>query len=377
MKKIVYIIESLGNSGGMERVLSSKANWLACHGNYEVTILTQFKSENTPFFKFDKKVKIESLNLKRTNNRVTNLVFNTHKKTFKKQLTIKLFEIKPDITISLFGSEYEFLYKINDGSKKIIEFHFSRNYLNHLMESIPNLSFRLLRKWRSKYMQSKERKAATNYDKLVLLTKKDQVMWGNPINSCVIYNPLSFTSDEVSSLNEKQIVGIGRFISQKGFDLLIQAFNQISDEIKGWKLTIYGTGQDEHYLKSLIVERGLEDRIILNPPVKNVKEVFLKSSIFAFPSRYEGFGLVLTEAMECGVPCVAFDCECGPSEIIENEVDGFLIENSNVLQFSERLKALINYKELRIQMGKRAKQNVKRFHIENIMTNWVKLFDID
>ncbi len=376
MKKIVYIISSIENSGGIERVLSSKANWLACQGNYQVTILTQFDSENTPFFKFDKKVKIESLNLKRTNNKVINLVFKTHKKTFKRQLTIKLFEIKPDITISLFGPEYEFLYKINDGSKKIIEFHFSRNYLSHLMESIPNLSFRLFRTWRSKYMQFKERKAATRYDKLVLLTKKDQVMWGNPINSCVIANPLSFASNEVSPLNKNQIVGIGRFISQKGFDLLIQAFNQISDNIKDWTLAIYGTGQDEVYLKSLIAERGLGDRIILNPTVKNVKEVFLKSSIFALPSRYEGFGLVLIEAMECGVPCVAFDCECGPSEIIEDDVDGYLVPQNNIDIFSKMLLKLALDINLRKSMGQKAKQNVKRFQIEYIMNSWIKLFDI-
>ena len=101
----------------------------------------------------------------------------------------------------------------------------------------------------------------------------------------------------------------------------------------------------------------------------------MDSSIYALSSRYEGFGLVLTEAMECGVPCVAFDCECGPSEIINNNIDGFLVEDRNVIQFAEKLEILMSDNELRKRMGVQAKQNVKRFGIEKVMQHWTSLFN--
>jgi glycosyltransferase involved in cell wall biosynthesis len=372
--KIVYIIDSLENSGGMERVLTSKVNWLASQEEFEVIIISRRTNKSGCFFDLHKNIIIENLNLKSSNNKITNLILKIDSRRFKKELTEKLFELKPDITISMFGDEYEFLHTINDGSKKILEFHFSKNYLSHLMANIPNLSFRKLRKLYASYLQYKQQRVILKYDKFVLLTEKDQVLWQNPSNSMVISNPLSFSSKEKSNGQQKEVIAIGRLIAQKGFDLLIKGFSLITKNNPDWKLTIYGEGQDKNYLLGLINSYNLQKVILIKEPTKKIKEALLNSSILAFSSRYEGFGLVLTEAMECGLPCVAFDCECGPSEIISHKKDGYLIEDFNIDVFAKSLQDLMINDESRLLMGENASQNVKRFHIDKIMIKWSKLF---
>ncbi|MGM0934480.1 MAG: glycosyltransferase family 4 protein [Bacteroidota bacterium] len=375
MKKIVYLINSLGNSGGMERVLSTKANWFASQKEYDVTVITQQPVKNNTFFELIKSVKVECLNLESPKSKISEIILGNYKKEYKRRLTKKLFELRPDITISMFGREYDFLYKINDGSKKLIEFHFSKNYLHHLINSIPNLSFRALRLGHVEYMQYKQRKAVKKYDGLILLTEKDRKLWNNKSNTYVIPNPVSFTTEDTSTVQKKQIVAIGRLIAQKGFDRLVKAYSQIAHNFPDWKLIIVGEGQDKDYLKKLVNKFNLTDKIIFKAPSKDIKNILLNSSILAMTSRYEGFGLVLTEAMECGVPCVAFDCECGPSEIIQNAEDGFLVEDGNIHEFANKLKLLMENPLLRQNFGMKAKQNVKRFYVNPIMSKWSQLFN--
>src|SRR5690606_404823 len=109
-------------------------------------------------------------------------------------------------------------------------------------------------------------------------------------------------------------------------------------------------------------------------PVKNIEEKYLGSSVFAFSSRFEGFGMVLIEAMACGVPCVSFDCPCGPADIIRDGEDGFLVENGDVDGFTKRLLELIEDESLRVEMGRKAKQNVRRYLPEVIVPEWDVLF---
>jgi glycosyltransferase involved in cell wall biosynthesis len=297
------------------------------------------------------------------------------KKNYKRKLSERLKFIRPDITISMCGNEFSFLHTIQDGSHKIAEFHFSKNYLVQLVKNIPGLSFRNLRLLMVKWMQYMQHRKNGYYEKLILLTEADKNLWGNKPYMAVIPNPLSYKCESSASLDNPRIIAIGRMTAQKGFDLLIESFSLIAAKFPEWKLLIIGEGQDENYLKKLIAERKLTGRIKLEPPVKNIQPLLLQSSILAIPSRYEGFGLVLTEAMEVGLPCVAFDCKCGPSEIIKNGEDGFLVENGNVKEFADSLEKLMADKDLRKQMGASAKANVKRFHAGEVMPRWIKLFN--
>jgi glycosyltransferase involved in cell wall biosynthesis len=376
MIKIVYIIQSLGNSGGMERVLCSKANFLATSPGYNVTIITQYPLPKDNFFKFLPSVNIESLNLPLpSQGRLKRYIeAYSNRLRFKKKLTIRLNKIRPTVTVSMYGSEYKFLYKLKDGSKKIVEFHYSRNYLSHLIKSIPNLRYRRLRLFFVIWEQYLQRKYAKKYDRVILLTEKDKMLWKNKPNMKVIPNPLSFFSEKKATLKSRQVVAIGRFIAQKGFDKLIKSFSLVLKKHPDWILIMVGEGQDEEYLNSLIGKNKIAKSVFLKPSTKKVYNYLLNSSILAFPSRYEGFGLVLTEAMECGVPCVSFDCECGPSEIIKHNEDGFLVRNGDITGFSEALMKLMGDYNLRKIMGAKAKKNVIRFHPEVIMKKWESLF---
>lgn len=354
----------LGNPGGMERVLSTKVNYLCGQLNYEVTIITRGDLPKDLFFNYSNHVKIVSLNLNKNNF-----------KNYKTKLSEYLLTNKQDIVIGLFGAELSFLYKLKDGSKKIQEFHFSRNYLIHLVNNLPNVRFRFLRKLKANFTLIKDRYYAKKYDALVLLSKKDQELWGTAYNSFVIPNPLSFQSEEKSSVTNKKIIAVGRLIAQKGFDDLIKAFSTINQEIGGWTLQIIGEGQDYEYLQSLIFELGLKEKVKISSPLKDIQTALINSSIFVFPSKYEGFGLVLTEAMECGLPSIAYDCECGPSEIIRDGEDGFLIPTSNIVILADKMKQLALDTNLRKQIAKEGVKNMKRFYPEEIMKGWDSLFE--
>lgn len=358
--KIVYCIDSLSNSAGMERVLTTKANYLSENYKYDVYIVTK-KGKHKPFFELHDKIKVIYLNAKSN-------------KEHKKKLSEALLKIKPNITISLYGPEASFLYKIKDGSKKIIEFHFSKYYLTHLVKGIKYLKFRRLHLLKAWYIQKKEEYLASKYDKVVLLTKQDLKLWGNKKNMTYIHNPLSFRSEKVSILENKRIIAVGRLIAQKGFDLLIESFNFVSQKYPDWTLDIYGEGQDYGLLNELILKYNLIGKVNIHLTVPNIKDKLLESSIFVFPSRYEGFGLVLTEAMECGLPCIAFDCECGPREIIKDGETGYLVKDYDIHTFANRIIELILDINKRKQFGCSAKKNVSDFYCENIMNVWNYLF---
>lgn len=358
--RLVYCIPSLNKPGGMERVLTTKVNYLSEKLGYEIHIVTE-EGDKTNYFPLSASVICHHLSFR-------------NKKEYRKILTQLLYDLKPHITISLFGSEFTFLYKIKDGSKKIVEFHFTKYYLTHLVKGIANLRFRQLHLLKAWWMQKREAFYAAKYDKVVLLTRQDLNLWGNKSNMCYIYNPLSFYSDASADLNVRCIVAAGRLMAQKGFDLLIDAFAKIAKTHLDWRLLIFGDGSDHQFLLNHIKNKGLEQQIQLCPATYDIRKVFLGSSIFAFSSRYEGFGLVLTEAMECGLPCVSFDCECGPREIIENGRTGYLVKSGDVNDFALKLGMLMDDPPLRKKMGSNGKLAVQRFYLDKIMSQWDRLF---
>ena len=190
----------------------------------------------------------------------------------------------------------------------------------------------------------------------------------------VIPNPISFQSLDVSPLNQKRIVSLGRLVAPKGFQLLIKAFACIVNEFPDWEVCIYGSGRDKEYLDSLIKKLALTKHVFIHPPVKDVQQLMQNASLCVLPSRYEGFGLVLVEAMACGVPCVAFDCECGPSEIIRDGEDGLIAQLDNLDSLAEKMRQLMTDNNLRAQMGKQAKTNMKRYSKDAIMDVWQSYF---
>lgn len=138
---------------------------------------------------------------------------------------------------------------------------------------------------------------------------------------------------------------------------------------------MYGEGEQKSMLNHLIQEAGLENTVIVHQPTLQIMEKYLESSIFLLTSRFEGFGMVLIEAMACGLPVVSFDCPWGPADIINDGEDGFLVGYLNVDEAANKVCKLIESQELRIEMGIRARVNVQRYKRDEIMKQWNSLFD--
>lgn len=362
--------------GGVERVLTSKVNYFAEMYGYDITvILTEGKNKQL-FYKLSDKVQIINLDLNFEELWSCSFlrkifIYLKKQRHYKNKLSSELMRIRPDITISLLRREINFIKRIPDGSKKIGELHVNRaNYRNFEVNEanfIKNIFAKLWMKNLVRHLRE--------LDKFVVLTEEDKCHWNELLNVVAIPNPLPFQMDKLSPLTSKRIVAVGRYVYQKGFDLLLQAWSIVEKHRADWDLAIYGQGDREPYEKQIDDLKIDRKRCHLYGPTNDIRREYLNSSIFAFSSRFEGFGMVLVEAMSCGLPVVSFDCPCGPKDIVTNGVDGFLVPNGNVGQFAEQLLRLMEHPEEMSYFSKKAHERSKYFYMDNISLRWKELFD--
>lgn len=377
--KIVYIYHSFILKGGIERVFCDKMNYLAQNTSYDVTFIT-FEQGNHPFaFKLNDRIKVVDINCRfaelwNYNLIKRNILNYILRIKLKKCLTATLKKESPDIVISttediqynycIFNLPYRFIVESHVHMKEIIKSSTKKQFIIH---SISKIFF----KWKL----SKINKCKL----LVALTDADKRDWSKVINSDIIIIPniLTFYPDKITdySKRSKRILCVGRLTKQKGFDLMIKVWAKIADKHKDWKVDIYGDGDLRDTLNELINNYGLNDTITLHPSTSNIYNEHMDSSIFAFSSRFEGFGLVLIEAMSCGVPCISFDCPHGPSEIITNGKNGLLVQNGNIDEFANSLDSMINNYEQRKFMSINARIDSQKYKRENIMPQWIELFE--
>ncbi|BEG98797.1 glycosyltransferase family 4 protein [Bacteroides sedimenti] len=374
--KIVYCIPSLYSPGGMERVVSLKANYLADNLNYDITIIITDGKDKKPFYDLSSSIKVINLDINYNElygKSLPKKAFGYFQKQYlyKKKLKKTLCKIRPDITISTLRREINFINSIDDGSIKVGEIHFNKaNYRDFKNEKV----FSFIQKIVTHFWMGKLIKELKQLGKFVVLSHEDKQKWTELDNITVIHNPLSFFPEKKSSCTSQQVIAVGRYMPEKGFDLLINAWNIVNKKHPEWKLRIFGDGMRKE-LESQVKSLSLSNSCILEYPTTNISDKYIESSIFVLSSRHEGFGMVITEAMACGVPPIAFTCPCGPREIIKDGTDGLLVENGNIMDLANKICYLIENDEIRKNMGKSARINVERFKIENIAMQWKELFD--
>ena len=374
--KIVYLTPALYMAGGVERVLTLKANYFAEHFGYDISIILTEGKDKPLFYPLSEKVRIINLNigfeelwtcsfLKKI------VVYLKKQRQYRKMVEQELMRLRPDITISLLRREINFLTSIKDGSKKIGELHVNRaNYRNYNTEKV-GLIKRLFARWWSYSLLQKLRKL----DRLVVLTEKAREAWTELDNVVALPDPLPFVPSSVSPLSKKRVVAIARYSHEKGIDLLLKAWAIAEKKVEDWQLEIFGDG-DKTSFEQLIDTLGIDrTRCWLNGRTDDVEQEYLNSSLFVLSSRFEGFGMVIVEAMACGLPVVAFDCPCGPRSIISDGEDGLLVENGNVEALADALSRLMGDEVLRQSMAEKAIVNVKRFEIETIANQWLHVFN--
>ena len=380
--KILYLIKAYTRKAGTERVLCDKMNYLVEHG-YEIHLVTYSQGNHPYAFPLNKQIIHHDLNIRFIDLSRQNIVKRLFghlilRSRFKQSLQILINEVKPDVLIT---TTYQLkltnlILSVKTCAVKLIESHISFNNVT--------ISEEYFREGKSRFfaflMDSFFLQKIGQFDRLIVLTKGDFQAWTshNVSNIRIIPNPVTSYPEminEDTADDRHRIICAGRLHEQKGFDLLISAFSLISDKCPGWIIDIFGEGEEESKLRNLIKSSGLEKRIYINAPKDDIYSEYQNSSFYVLSSRYEGFALVLNEAMSCGLPCVAFNCEYGPEESIANNENGLLVENGNVEGLSEAILWMINHPDERLRMGRNARKSSARYAKDKIMKMWEDLFE--
>lgn len=364
--KILYLTDQVFLHGGIEKVLSMKANYLADVLGEEVFIITHNQKENQSVYDFSSKITffdlkinyIEGLSYFHPRNLLKTI---SHKKALKQ--TIK--KINPDVIISCsFGPDFYFLPEIEKQIPKIKEFHSSRYFEKENLHS-----------FRKKMQKKKTVATEKKYHALVVLNDDEKAFYNNQ-NVYVIPNPVE-KSDYNADYSSKKIVAAGRLSPVKNFEELISIFSMVHQDFPDWQLHIYG----EDYLEtaSRLIEQikqlGLENQVKLMKTTPNLKKTMQDYSIYAMTSHTECFPMVLLESLSVGLPVISYDCPTGPKHIVKDSSDSFLISNKKKDIFVEKLRQLMQDETLREKMGKQGMENVEKFNIEFVMNEWQRLFN--
>lgn len=341
--KIFLIIPTL-NQGGAERVISELANQFSKSG-YEVHLVILVKSID--FYVVSDNVYIHRLGF--TNKGMLQKPFSELKVLINLRRLFK--EYRPDAILS-FMDKYNILTILSSRFLDLRVFISDR--------SNPKLKLSLFLYFLKKIFYRR----ATGIIAQTSLAKEVIQDISNSKNVKVIPNPLKYVCLFPEVSREKIIINVGRMVPEKGHKYLIESFAQLG--IVGWKLVILGDGPLRYDLEKQVAELGLIDKVSMPGTVSNIDDWLAKSSIFVFSSVSEGFPNALVEAMAAGLPCISFDCEAGPRDIIEHGVNGLLVEEKNIDNLKQSMEKLINDSSLAAAIGKKAQTVRNSYNINSI-----------
>ena len=425
--KIMYCIRGLHNSGGMERVLSVKANLLASRG-HEVSIVVLRLKGRKPFFPIDPSVNIVDLSAPYLSlpghpssanatsdsprSTVSSAAGNaaslatgsasTESSTYspatgaaerlkgsvRERLSRVVEMLEPDVCVSLCGPEVRILPAVAGGRPCVAEYHFSHDKFYRKYGGI----FMYPYAWLRTHMLER---AVSEYDCMVTLTEHDLPIWKRHCRRVErIFNPVTTPPGQVSRLAEKRMIAVGRLEDQKNFKDLVSAWSIVAERCPDWRLEIFGEGKLEHALRSQIARLGLTGSVILRGVVKDIASEYSNSSALLMTSLHEGFPLALVEASSFGLPLISYDCPTGPSEIIVdagdggfgnvpaatldqaagNTPNGYLVPVGDVRTLADRICRIASDDNLRLRLGAASKASSRRFTPETIISAWEHLF---
>ncbi len=363
--KILFVYPNMAIFGGLERVWADKANYLVQLYHYEVCILTYNQGCHPVPYQLDEKITHIDLNV-RTHQKYRHSGLRRmyeglrlHRQ-LRRCMKTAIRQIKPDVIVTSTIEELSFLLNMHGNTPLVIESHNGHDniIISSRVKLLQKLSLRRFLQ-RLKYANA-----------IIALTEVDAKKWEKHnqhvycIPNIVHLNP----TGRYSTGNKKRIVFAGRFSEQKGIPELLSVWKIIHQRHPDWQLDVYGQGDDSYFLH-------LPDGVNIFNPVNDIFEKYLDSSILILTSRWEPFGLVLPEAMSCGLPVVAFECD-GPCSIITDGKDGFLIRDRNICAFADRVCQLIEDETLRHQMSAQAILSAQRYTPEQIMPQWKSFYEL-
>lgn len=372
--KIIYIVRSLHPVGGIERTLSDKANWMVGQG-HQVMFVTYMQGNDSIYFPIDKRVLLYDLacstfSLYKHPAYSRFFHFRKLQNRLRERLKIVFDDFSPDVVVVAIPSAEDFVWdlmKVTQNAKVIIESHVAFDYF------LIGKSFtdRLL------YVLFSPLKAIRKADLLIALTEHDASCWRRHRikNIQVLPNPVTYYADSINDIKKERcrIIAVGRLASQKRFDRLIEAFTLISNRYPEWYIDIYGEGELHETLKNLITVKGLTGRVKLLNFVQDIYTEYKRSQFIVLSSDYEGFGLVIIEAMACGIPVVSTDCPFGPSDIIDNGETG-LLAKMEIEDLAEKMEWMMSHEKERVVMGGNAYKKAAQYRKEVVMPRWEEVY---
>ena len=375
--KIAYIYSTLAKTGGTERMITEKANYYAEKFGYDVTIINLFqRDKDVNHYLLSNKVKQFNIGIP---------YFSQYHYKYPKRLWLKwqlnkqikknikqcVQNIDPDILIGISFFKANHISKAKCKAKKVIESHeariFTYSEFNTRLFFI-NRIYTIIRK--ICYFRTIER----NADAIVTLTEGDKMLWKRAKRVEVIPNFSTMYISKISDCTSKRVIAVGRLAWEKGFNRLVEVWSIVCSKYPDWHLDIYGEGAMLDTLKTLAKTHKAYN-LTFHPNTPNISQEYANSSICTVTSYFEGFSLVILEAMKHGVPCVAFNCPFGPSSIINDSCCGFLIEDGDTKLFAERLCHLIEDVNLRKHFSKKSIEKANTYNKEIIMNKWKILFE--
>lgn len=368
--KLLYVESTLAIHGGIERVLTDKLNWLVEFGKCEVLLLLVNQGNNPIVFPLNSKIDVHNINILFYRiyrfSRIKRYYksFKLHR-LFRKRLQDNIKAFSPDVIVF---TRLEFacdvmsvkgdIPVVYESHNSYLAYKFEKYSLLHRIQII--LSHRALKK----------------VQMIVALTNGDAIEW-KKLNSHVQVIPNIVHLNDTGSYSDcinKSVIFVGRFSKQKNIGCLLRIWNVVHQRYPEWQLHIYGGYGDEQNVLISEIEQ-LNANILVHTPTSDIHKKIVECSILLMTSRYEPFGLVLPEAMSCGLPVVAFDCPYGPADIITDGADGFLIKYEDINEYVDKVALLIEDEDLRMQMGRKGRINAQRYDAYSIMPVWKQLFD--
>lgn len=357
MLNICFLSGDMSRTGGTERVLSIIANELSKQKNkFNIYILSITNENNTSYFRLEKEIK---------NNRI----LKSKDVNFKKQY----FQIVKGIRHYIKENNIDILIDV-----EVIASLFSIPATRFTKTKLISWEHFNFYEDNGSHLRIYARKLAARFSNCIItLTEHDKQNYLNNLDIKgkveYIYNPIEEVDDMECNIKSKQIISVGRLTYQKGFDMLCDVAKVVLKDNKGWKWLILGDGEDKDKLRSKIKEYGLENKLILKGNVSNVEEYYKNSSLYVMTSRFEGLPMTLLEAKTYKLPIVSFNCLTGPSEIVKNNVNGYLINPENVEAMSNKLNILMNNENKLKEFSNNAQIDIEKFKLKPIIERWEKV----
>lgn len=366
---ILFVYDTLAIWGGIERVFTEKMNYFARVFGYDVYMLTTNQGDHPIPFPLDEHVHYEDLHVQsHLQYRYSFLIrYRMHfskNRLLKRRLKEKIESIRPDIIISTTSRYIPELVQLKGDSLLIAESH---SGFEHLMEYDTM-------NWIRRLELKKLRNALAKVDVLVALTEQDAKHWRRIHPHVeVIPNVVHLNqTGRYSSLEERRVIFVGRFCRQKSIPDLLAVWRIVHQRHPDWRLDMYGDGE---YLEMLQNEiKSMDANITVHEPTLAIIERYCESSMLVLTSLYEPFGLVMVEAMSCGLPVVSFESD-GAEQILMDGNNGFIVKDRNIEAFADRVCRLMEDKTLRQQMGQNGILSSRRFSAEQVMPRWKDLFE--